>query len=96
MVLADNSYEWMGEFARTIRTAVFLLSFFPMGLCAQIASAPLPLPEALRLVGNQEQNRIFVDFGNLYNQNNVKNFGLVLLGTGAIRQRKATDRCRED
>jgi len=78
----------MGEFSLTIRVAVFLLSFFPVGLCAQVVSTPLELPKALRQFGDQGRDRIFADFGNLYNQNNIKNFGVVLLGAGAMANTK--------
>ena len=59
-----------------------------MGLCAQ---TPCPTPTfsaAFHRFGNLERDRIFTDFGNLYTQNNVKNFGCVLLGAGVVANTK--------
>ena len=67
-----------------IRIIVFLLFLFPVGLCAQTPSSPLPLCETFRQFGNQGRERIFADFSNLYNRNNAKNFGVVLLGAGVL------------
>jgi len=44
----------------------------------------LPFCETFRLFGNKGRDRVFTDFGNLYNQNSAKNFGVVLLGTGML------------
>ena len=72
------------EFSRLTRIAVFLLSLLPVGLYAQVPCASPTLPEAFRQFGNLERDRIFTDFGNLYNQHNVKNFGVALLGAGVM------------
>ena len=74
--------------ALAVRIAVVLLSFFPAGLYAQAPCVPLTVPDTFRLFGNQSRDRIFTDFGNLYNQHNVKNFGLVLLGAGVVANTK--------
>ena len=87
----------MCEFPRLIRIAVFLVSFFPVGLYAQnpclstshhILQTPPPSPELFRPLGNQCRDRVFADFGNFYNQHTVKNFGVVLLGAGVIANTK--------
>ena len=71
-----------------VRIVVFLLFFLPAGLYAQVPCTSQMCPEVLRLVGNQGRDRIFNDFGNLYNQNNVKNFGIALLGAGVVANTK--------
>jgi len=73
----------------TVRIVVFLLSFFPLGLCAQsiLYTAPPPPPtfsETFRLFGNRERDRIFADYGNLYNKNNAVNYGIALFGAGIM------------
>jgi len=40
--------------------------------------------EAFLHFGNKERDRIFADYGNLYNCTNVRNYGLALLGAGII------------
>jgi len=75
--------------AMIVRFIIFLLLLPPVGLCAQISNTPhLTVPETFRHFGNRERDRIFTDFGNLYNQNNVKNFGIVLLGAGVVANTK--------
>jgi len=67
-----------------LRTALLLCLFFPSGLRAQTAEFVQPtFYETVCQFGNQERNRIFADFGNLYNCNNVANFGLAIAG-GAV------------
>ena len=64
---------------------LFFVLFFSVGLYAQ--SFPCPSTtfcETLTQFGNKERDRIFIDFGNLYNRNNVKNYGLALLGAGVM------------
>ena len=68
----------------TVRIVVFLLFLFPAGLHAQTPCSPLLFCETFRLFGNRERDRIFTDFGNLYNQSNAKNFGVALLGAGVL------------
>jgi len=48
----------------------------------------LVCPDVFRQVGNQGRDRIFTDFGNLYNHDNAKNFGLALLGAGMVANTK--------
>jgi len=55
------------------------------------APSPTPLPsgaptfsESLCRFGSREGERIFTDFGNLYNKNNLKYYGLALLGAGVL------------
>ena len=69
---------------RWTRIAVFLVILFPLGLYAQTPCAPPTFPDAFLQFGNRERDRIFADFGNLYNQNNVKNFGVAILGAGVM------------
>ena len=73
--------------------AVFLLTLFPVGLCAQSILDPSCMPPqnfygSFRQFGNRERDRIFTDYSNLYNKNNVKNFGVVLLGAGVVANTK--------
>ena len=44
--------------------------------------------EAFLQFGNKERDRIFIDYGNLYNRHNVKNYGLALLGAGVMANTK--------
>ena len=71
-----------------IRTGILLFFLLPVGLCAQISPPKATLSEAFLQVGNKERDRIFADYGNLYNRNNVKNFGVVLLGAGVMANTK--------
>jgi membrane-associated phospholipid phosphatase len=57
-------------------------------LHAQTGSCTTPFSEALLQFGKRERDRIFTDYGNLYNQNNVKNYGLALLGAGVMANTK--------
>ena len=82
----------MDEFPPAIRIAVFLLFLFPVGLYAQTPCVPQTFPEAFRQFGNRERDRIFSDFGNLYNRNNVQNFGVALLGTGVMANTTIDDK----
>ncbi|MCL2710589.1 MAG: phosphatase PAP2 family protein [Planctomycetaceae bacterium] len=73
----------------TVRIAVFLLCFSPFGLCAQsiLNTAPPPTPtffEAFRLCGNRERDRIFADYGNMYNRKNAMNYGIAVFGAGIM------------
>jgi hypothetical protein len=86
-----------------IRTGILLFLLLPGGLCAQailcepVKTSPPASPspfspptfsESMLQVGNREKDRIFSDYGNLYNQNNAKNFGLALLGGGVLANTK--------
>ena len=67
------------------RVGVLLLLLLQGGLCAQTNFYVSPtFSEAFLEFGNQERERIFFDYGNLYNCNNVKNFGVVLIGAGIL------------
>ncbi|MDR0327842.1 MAG: phosphatase PAP2 family protein [Planctomycetaceae bacterium] len=71
---------------------IFPFLFFSVGLCAQTPScASVTLSQAFLQSGNKERDRIFADYGNLYNCNNVKNFGLALMG-GAVLANTKLDR----
>jgi hypothetical protein len=64
----------------------------PAGLCVQTyPSVTTTFSEAFLQFGSQERDCIFTDYGNLYNKNNVKNFGLVLLGAGVLANTKLDD-----
>jgi hypothetical protein len=49
---------------------------------------PLTFSETLLRAGNKERDRIFSDFGNLYNKKNAKNYGVALLGAGILANTK--------
>ena len=44
--------------------------------------------EAFLYFGNRERDRIFADYGNLYNCTNARNYGLALLGAGIMANTK--------
>jgi len=72
---------------------VCLCLLFPGKMCGQAiwetSTCALPTcSEAFLQFGNRERDRIFTDFSNLYNQNNVKNFGGALLGAGVLANTK--------
>ena len=75
-----------------IRTGILIFLCFPAGLCAQaILDTPCTPPtfsEAFCQFGNRERERIFTDYSNLYNRNNVKNYGLAVLGAGVLANTK--------
>ena len=71
-----------------IRGSLFFLLLFPVGLCAQTPYASSTFSEALLHFGNKERDRIFTDYSNLYNRNNVKNYGIALLGAGVMANTK--------
>ena len=71
-----------------IRAGILVFFFFPVGLYAQIPCPSMTFCESFQRFGNRERDRIFTDYGNLYNQNSVKNFGVVLLGAGAFANTK--------
>ena len=83
-----------------VRIGILFLLCFPTGLFAQTVSfAPPTLGEtgllgktafceSLFQAGKREKDRIFADYGNLYNKNNAKNFGVVLLGAGILANTK--------
>ena len=76
-----------------IRIGIVIFFLFPSGLCAQSILDPACVPpptfsEALYRFGSRERDRIFTDYCNLYNCNNVMNFGVALLGTGVLANTK--------
>jgi len=71
-----------------IRAGILLFFLLPTGLCAQFPSPSMTFCEAFLTFGNRERDRIFIDYGNLYNVNNAKNFGAVLLGAGVLANTK--------
>ena len=72
-----------------IRAGILFFLFFPVGLCAQtFQSSQTTVSRAFLQLGNRERDRIFTDYSNLYNQNNVKNFGVALLGAGVMANTK--------
>jgi len=67
-----------------IRAGLLLFLLLPAGLCAQNPCASPTYSEALFHFGNRERDRIFTDYSNLYNRNNVGNYGFALLGAGIL------------
>ena len=53
-----------------------------------ILQAPPSSPGFFRPLCHQGRDRIFTDFSNFYNQNTVKNYGVVLLGASVIANTK--------
>jgi hypothetical protein len=49
---------------------------------------PQSFSETILRFGNRGRDRIFIDFGNLYQKNNVKNYSLALLGAGILANTK--------
>ncbi|MDR0522453.1 MAG: phosphatase PAP2 family protein [Planctomycetaceae bacterium] len=49
----------------------------------------LTFSEAFLRFGNKEVDRVFTDFGNLYQKNNLKNYGVALLGAGLMANTRA-------
>lgn len=87
---------WYGTHFSMIRATVLLFLLFSVGLYAQTVEYTLQgaTPSyfgTFRQFGNQERDRIFSDFGYLYNCNNVKNFGLAVMG-GAVLANTEMDR----
>ena len=85
VLLLLNLNKENGVFAFVLACSLF----FPVGVCAQAILQPPPTRSCCTMqrvyqFGNREQSRIFTDFSNLYNQNNVKNYGLALLGACVI------------
>ena len=76
-----------------IRICIALFFLFPVGLHAQTvvfdpSCKTATWSESFHRFGNQERNRIFADYGNLYNQSNAMNFGVALLGAGVVANTK--------
>ena len=71
-------------YATAVRAIVLVMFLSPAGLYAQASGTLLTFPETFRQSGNMERDRIFTDYGNLYNQNNAKNFCVALLGAGLL------------
>ena len=72
-----------------VRIGLLFLLYFPTGLFAQTVSfAPPTFCESFLQAGKREKDRIFADYGNLYNKNNAKNFGIALLGAGILANTK--------
>jgi hypothetical protein len=72
-----------------VRAMLFLFFLFPGGLCAQTFSLPPPtFSQAFLQAGKRERDRIFTDYANLYNGDNVKNFGVALLGGSVLANTK--------
>ncbi|MCL2744839.1 MAG: phosphatase PAP2 family protein [Planctomycetaceae bacterium] len=78
---------------------VILLCSLPVTVCAQSLECsgnfppptfhtPLPFSETFNRFGNRERDRIFSDYGNLYQKNNIGNYGLALLGAGIMANTK--------
>ena len=69
---------------KVLVTVTCLLLAFSVQLYAQVSCAPPTFFETSRQFGNQSRDRIFDDFGNLYNQEKAISFGIVLLGAGVV------------
>jgi len=81
----------IGVLTMVFCVGTFFLLLFPVGVFAQTVSntcVPITWSSACLQVGNRERDRIFTDYANLYNQHNVKNFGVVLLGAGVLANTK--------
>ena len=71
-----------------IRVGLVLFLFLPGWLYAQTSRTSPTFFDAFRQFGNRERDRVFTDYSNLYNRNNVKNYGLALLGAGVMANTK--------
>jgi len=79
------------DMTRLCIVCLFLLfpgKVYPQAVWGTSACTSPTFSEAFLQFGNRERDRIFTDFGNLYNQNNVKNFGIALLGAGVLANTK--------
>jgi len=89
--ICEKCNKWTGFLMMGFRVGILLLLLYPLDLCAQTVPniyAPTTWSSACLHFGNRERDRIFTDYANLYNQHNVKNFGVALLGAGILANTK--------
>jgi len=90
--VGEKCKEWIGSRTKGFSGGIFLfLLLVSSGVCAQTIPntyAPTTWSNACLQFGNRERDRIFTDYANLYNQHNVLNFGVALLGAGVLANTK--------